>query len=194
MKEEEYIDAIIGIFKVEGIGLSMDAIADRIGITRKTLYNRFKSKDELMERCLDRLSSIFVKEIECLADESVDVVQGFRNGIMGMWKFFCNSSHIFTHDMITVYPSVASRQQDTGRLWLNSKIRINIERGQADGTYRKDIDPLLMSRYIGFSIFAFFHNELKRGETTDFDDYFKKVIDYNIHALLAQKTEQCHSE
>lgn len=186
MKEEKYLDAMIELFKAEGIELSMDAIADRIGVTRKTLYNRFKSKDELLERCLQRLTNDFVHDTDCLVDESVDVAQGFRDGILGMWKFFCNSSHVFTRDMLSFYPGIANSQHKSGKALSSIKIKANIERGQANGRYRKEIDADLMSKYIAFSIFAFFHNELMKGKDNDFEDYFNKVIDYNLHALLVK--------
>lgn len=185
MKEEKYLDAIIELFKVEGIELSMDTIADRIGVTRKTLYNRFISKDILLERCLERLAGDFMHSTNCLVDESVDVAQGFREGILGMWAFFCKASHVFTRDMMSFYPIMANNQHKNGKAKFAVRIKANIERGQACGRYRKEIDADMMSKYIAFSVFAFFHNELMQDKDYNFDDYFNKVIDYHLHALLA---------
>lgn len=187
MKEEKYLDAIIEIWKVEGVELSMDAIADKIGVTRKTLYNRFKSKDDLLDRCLQRLSSGLSKAVDYLVDESIDVVQGFEKGITGMWMLFNNASYEFTRDMLRLYPRVVDNQYRKGKALLANKIRSNIERGQSDGTYRSDIDADLMSRYISFSIFVFFHNELRQEKDLFMEASFNKIVDFNVHALLAVK-------
>ncbi len=187
MKEEKYLDAIIEIWKVEGVDLSMDAMADRIGVTRKTLYNRFKSKDELLDRCLQRLSSGLSDAVGYLVDESIDVVQGFVKGITGMWMLFNNASYEFTRDLLTLYPRVVNIQYKKDKALLANKIKANIERGQADGTYRSDVDPDLMSRYIAFSIFIFFHNELRQEKDLYLEASFNRIVDFNIHGLLAEK-------
>ncbi len=51
---ERIIDAANRLFYAEGIrAVSVDAIAEKAGLTKKTLYYHFKSKDDLIEAYLD---------------------------------------------------------------------------------------------------------------------------------------------
>lgn len=48
------IDAATKLFYAEGIGrVSMDAVAEKAGLTKRTLYYHFKSKDDLIAAYLD---------------------------------------------------------------------------------------------------------------------------------------------
>ncbi|MCQ2126923.1 MAG: TetR/AcrR family transcriptional regulator [Bacteroidaceae bacterium] len=184
MKEEKYLDAVIELIKTDGLGLSMDAIADGIGVTRKTLYNRFSSKDELMEKCMERLFQEFRGLTACLDDSSVPVEQGFRDGILGMWQFFRDASHVFTRDLMENYPGIANDRHNSGTELFEERLRGNILRGQEQGVYRTEIDAGLMARFVAYSIFSFFHKEVMKGGVCTYEEYFSQVIDFNLKALL----------
>ncbi|RWF69834.1 TetR/AcrR family transcriptional regulator, partial [Mesorhizobium sp.] len=48
------VDAAAKLFYAEGIGrVSVDAVAEKAGLTKRTLYYHFKSKDELITAYLD---------------------------------------------------------------------------------------------------------------------------------------------
>ena len=46
--KEKYTVQAFEIFKVKGLTLNMEEIAQNLGITKKTLYNNFSSKQELI--------------------------------------------------------------------------------------------------------------------------------------------------
>ncbi|TGV79729.1 TetR/AcrR family transcriptional regulator, partial [Mesorhizobium sp. M00.F.Ca.ET.149.01.1.1] len=48
------VDAATRLFYAEGIGrVSVDAVAEKAGLTKRTLYYHFKSKDDLIAAYLD---------------------------------------------------------------------------------------------------------------------------------------------
>jgi len=59
MNKDKYLSAIIPLLKEEGLGMSMEAVAQKIGVTKKTLYNRFSSKNQMIEDCLQLISCQF---------------------------------------------------------------------------------------------------------------------------------------
>ena len=46
-RKDKYVSKAIDILKQEGFLLSLDEMAARMGVTKKTLYNNFSSKEEL---------------------------------------------------------------------------------------------------------------------------------------------------
>ena len=48
-RKESYIARAIAVFKQDGLRLSLEEVAAKMNITKKTLYNHFASKDELMK-------------------------------------------------------------------------------------------------------------------------------------------------
>ena len=58
-RKKQYIGKAIEILKQEGFRLSLDEMATKMGITKKTLYNNFSSKDELLKECVQAISEDF---------------------------------------------------------------------------------------------------------------------------------------
>lgn len=187
MKKEKYLSAIIPILKEEGLGLPMETIAQRIGVTKKTLYNVFSSKDKMIEECLGLVSSRFRESLECMEDGGIPIAERFKMGVTTLRLYFKDMSHAFMRDLMVQYPQMASLDHSAGRSYFEEKIARNITCGQKEGVYRKDIDPALFSQYISFSIFSFFQKEVMMKNTYSADYYFKQVIDFNINALLEKQ-------
>ena len=54
MKEEQIIEAARDLFSTYGYKrVSMDEIAKRANVTKKTVYSYFKSKEELLKYCIN---------------------------------------------------------------------------------------------------------------------------------------------
>lgn len=183
MKKEKYLDRIIPLLKGEGLSLSMDSIADKIGVTRKTLYNNFSSKDELLKECCERLLEEFRQMTVCLTDTKVPVEKGFRDGVLGLYNFFRTASHVFTRDMMQLYPELAYGSHNSGSVLFEERLRENIMRGQKEGVYRKDIDTRWMAHYIAFAIFGFFQKYVMGGRICTPEEYFAQVTDFMLHGL-----------
>lgn len=188
MNKEKYLDRIIILLKSEGLSLSMDSIADEIGVTRKTLYNNFSSKDELLKQCSVRLLSEFREMTACLTDSGIPAETGFRNGVMGLFHFFQTASHVFTRDMMQLYPEVASDSHDSGSAMFQENLKQNLLRGQAEGIYRKDIDTEWMAHYIAFSIFAFFQKYVMGAHICTPEEYFNQVTEFMLRGLREDRS------
>ena len=184
MNKDHYLTAIITLLKEEGLGLSMEAIASKTGISRKTLYNRFSSKDQMIDDCLEHINRQFRESLSCMDDRSLPASTGFHLGVNTLRQYFKDMSHTFMRDLMEYYPQKASLDHSAGSSYFEEKIAGNIKTGQARGEYRLDIDPALFAKYIAFSIFAFFKKEVMQGNICSADHYFEQVINFNINALL----------
>ena len=76
-RREELIDAAMKVFQKNGFhGTSLDKVLQEGGISRMTMYNHFKSKDELIVAALRRSDEIFrndmMKFVERRADDPIE--------------------------------------------------------------------------------------------------------------------------
>lgn len=184
MKKENYLHAIIPLLKEEGLSLSMETIATRIGVTKKTLYNRFVSKDRMIEDCLELIDQQFRDSFAVMDDESIPVEKRFEIAVSTLRQYFKDMSHAFLRDLMDFYPQKASLDHSAGSVYFEEKIALNITRGQQAGVYRPDIDASLFAKYIAFSIFSFFQKKVMMEHIYSADYYFEQVINFNINALL----------
>lgn len=184
MKKDKYVSSIIPLLKEEGLGLSMEAVAEKIGVTKKTLYNRFESKNKMIEDCIVQISEQFRESLECMDDESIPVEERFVIGVNTLRQYFKDMSHAFMRDLMKYYPQQAMLDHASGSSYFEEKIAANIAAGKREGAYRPDIDEGLFAKYISFSIFSFFQKEVMMANTYSADFYFTQVIDFNVNALL----------
>ena len=183
MNTEKYLEKIILFFKEEGLSMSMDEIAKGIGAAKKTLYNKFESKEDLISKCLVKVTDDFCKNLQCIDNPSEDVRQCFRNGIEALRTFFREMSPLFLKDMMNYYPKLINNEHQLGSSYFIEQLKGNIERGKKEGIYRKDIDQDLIADYISFSIFAYFRKSVMMGSKYSADHYFSQVIEFCLNAL-----------
>lgn len=184
MTKDKYLSAIIPLLKEEGLGMSMETVAQKIGVTKKTLYNRFSSKDQMIEDSLEMIYRQFNEDLACMDDESIPIDKRFEMGVTTLRLYFKDMSHAFMRDLMKLYPQKASLNHSAGLSYFEEKIAGNIEAGKRSGVYRSDIDSSLFAKYISFSIFSFFQKEVMLGNSYSASYYFEQVIKFNINALL----------
>lgn len=72
-RREHLIDTAIALFSENGFhGTGIDTILEVAGVSKKTLYRHFRSKDELILACLRKYDGLFrnnfMRQVEALAD------------------------------------------------------------------------------------------------------------------------------
>jgi len=183
MKKDKYLDKAITLFKKEGVSMPIEVIAEKMGVSKKTLYNNFESKDGLIEQCMESVLNDLVEKMECFTDENIAPEECFIAGINVLRLFFKESSPFFLKDMLTLYPNLTSNEHTTGYELFVEKLQSHIARGQKKAVYRNDIDSNLMARYISYSIFGYYKNYVMTEGQYTTDHYFNQVINYNLKAL-----------
>ena len=76
-KREQLLKAAVTLFSRKGFhGVGIDAISEKAGVTKKTLYHHFKSKEELILATLryydERFRNDFMKSVETRETDPVD--------------------------------------------------------------------------------------------------------------------------
>lgn len=167
MKKERYLAEIIPLIKSEGLRMSMETIAQKIGVTKKTLYNQFISKDRLIDECLEMTALQYRKALEVMDDVSLPVRERLHQGIAAMRTHFSDFSRVLMQDLVDLYPGKARDGQSRSYHYIERKFIENIKTGIREGVYRDDIDAELVSRYITFSSFYYLEKRIfTEGECT----------------------------
>jgi AcrR family transcriptional regulator len=83
---EHILETAYQLFYERGFGrISMDAVAERAGVTKRTIYNHFVSKDALLGEILKRQSALAVERIRSWATQqegtAADLVDRIFDGL-----------------------------------------------------------------------------------------------------------------
>ena len=149
------------LFNRYGIrSVSMDDIAAQLGVSKKTLYQYYTDKDELVNAVFDGVLS--TNKTQC-----VDCTKKGENAIHEVFLSFdiveemlktMNPSVLF--DMQKYHPSAYKKFDDFRNGFLYRIIKANLERGIREELYREEIDTDILSRYRLYSVLLSFNPEV----------------------------------
>lgn len=151
----DLLESIAELFHKYGLrSTSMDDICTHLKISKKTLYQYFNSKDDLVEQLALHRENILrveneVKEMQKLDSVEFLLVMG-ENIIQHM-----NSQHQTNlFDLKKYHPEVYQRISHRHQVFFYEQLTQVLERGIRDGYFRKDIDKqvqiYLFAKQIGF--------------------------------------------
>lgn len=136
------------LFMQYGIrSVSMDDIANSLGMSKKTLYQYFADKDELVEGVVDgHISEIEGDCINCRRD-ATDAIHEIFITMERIMEEFSNMNPMLLYDLEKFHFKAFRRFKDHKDKFLLQVIRDNIEWGIKDELYRSDINVDVLSRY-----------------------------------------------
>jgi TetR/AcrR family transcriptional regulator, cholesterol catabolism regulator len=158
---ERIIEGAAELFRTYGIkSVTMDSIAGHLGMSKRTIYEIFADKDELLIGVLNSMT-IRQKEIvkKVLAESGNAIIAIFKLLEINM-DHFQNMSPAFQADMKRFHQDVLMNRSDKCEMPDYRNNKEVIESGMKQKMFRKDINPDLVNRCLHYMFMAIMNNEL----------------------------------
>jgi AcrR family transcriptional regulator len=127
--------------------VSMDDIANNLGMSKKTLYQYFADKDELVEAVVDgHINEVEGDCINCRRDAQ-DAIHEIFLTMEHIMEEFKNMNPMLVYDLEKFHYKAYQRFKDYKDKFLLQIIRNNIEWGIKDELYRADLNIDVLSKY-----------------------------------------------
>ena len=174
--------------------VTMDDISRDLGISKKTIYQYFKDKKELVNRITsqhlqveeERFAST-VKESQNSVHELMLVSQCLRESMKDMKMSMLNELHKF-------YPDAWIKYEDFKQGVLRDSIVRVIERGQEEGYFRKEVDPFLIATMRIEQVQSFIMMNLFPKEKYTLYKVQLQLFDHFIHGLFTEDGHKLFKE
>ncbi|MBL0356206.1 MAG: TetR/AcrR family transcriptional regulator [Chitinophagaceae bacterium] len=120
--------------------VSMDDIAGALGMSKKTIYQYFTDKDELVEAIIKDVISD--NRNNCLKDrdKAKDAIHEVYLAIEMMQEMFADMNPSIINDMEKFHPKAYAVFHEHKYNFLHKVLKDNITRGIQEDVYRQDID------------------------------------------------------
>lgn len=128
--------------------ITMNDIAKECGISKRTLYENFKDKDELLSLCLKTMNAYTQRERHMMQENSTDVVNYFMQTVNRLGERASQINPNFYRELNKFYPKIAKDQIEYTENTIFPEITHLIERGIAEGVFRQDIKIDLVARLL----------------------------------------------
>jgi len=146
--QERILDTAFSLFCQFGTrSITMDDIAQRMGVSKKTLYAHFADKDELVVHAISRYLTTL--DAECIAnqDKAANAIDELFLVMKMLDQSFRNMNPIILFDLQKFHAKAFQVFQDYKNNNLKKTVRQNLERGVREGLYRSDFDIDIMTQY-----------------------------------------------
>lgn len=139
--EEKLIQLSRSLFSKYGIkSISMDEISREAGISKKTLYQFFTSKEELVDKLITQYITEHLALLEECNNNSGNAVEIISKRVKGPYSLLTEFSPTFYFDLRKYFPMSWKRVVEHFRSDVQKAIRVNIEKGMEEGLYRNDLN------------------------------------------------------
>lgn len=199
MEETDYKEKLLKgadeLFMKYGLrSVSMDDIARHLGVSKKTIYQHFADKDEVVVSVAKSLMAKQKEQFELIANSS-------KNAVEEMVKIsFC-----LKEDMKNINPSVLFDMQKYHQAawneWLNFKqkyIRQNIirslKKGIAEGYFRDDINLNILAVMRLEQVQMAFDNSIFPRDQFNIPEVQAQLFDHFIYGVFTEKGKKLYEK
>lgn len=167
--------------------VTMDMISEHLGVSKRTIYENFTDKDELLKLCID----LAINEQRLINEE---IINNSENLIEATFKYIKHSINIFNSinpafffDIEKYYPDVWDRKiKENDSLNLNRAIEL-LNKGIREEIFRKDIDVEIVAKLILEQFKMLSNNELFPPETYSRVKVFENIVVNFIRGIATNK-------
>lgn len=178
--------------------VSMDDIANNLGMSKKTLYQYYADKDELVEAVVN--THINEVEGDCMTcrKEAKDAIHEIFLTMEHIMAEFSNMNPMLLYDLEKFHFKAYNRFKDYKDKFLLQIIRNNIEWGIKDELYREDLNIDVLSKYriesimIPFNVAVFPPGKYNLGKTSEImiENFTYGLATIKGHKLIQKYNEQ----
>jgi AcrR family transcriptional regulator len=128
--------------------LTMDDLAKDLGMSKKTLYVSFRSKEEIVRAALDEFASEIRADADrSLADRSLGFSEKLRGFALGLMERLAQVTPEVLRDLEQHAPPLHRHVEQLRRKNIPYIFGRFIEEGQIAGKVREDINPAFAAEY-----------------------------------------------
>ena len=174
--QEKILKTSLELFFKYGIKhVTMDDIAKELGMSKKTIYQFYKEKDDLVNQLCD--TEILLQEniFNNLSETAKDPIHEIMLISVKMREMIQNINPVFFLDLQKFYPQSFKRFQRFKEECTGVSILKNLKKGIEMGVYRPDIDAEFVTKY-----------RLAQIDMLMFGNYFsfEKISFFRSHELI----------
>jgi AcrR family transcriptional regulator len=191
-QSDEYDARIISgaaeLFRIYGIrAVTMDTIAQHLAISKRTIYERFHDKDELLFAVLSSMIAKQKEKIESIMNSSPNVIAAFFTLVRTGRDHAAAMNPLIGSDLRKYHSSVLKRLRESCRNPDYEGAGKMLSRGMEEDLIRKDINTDIVSRcFTGLGTLAADENIFPHEKFLQNDLIKNTVINY-LRGICTEK-------
>jgi len=145
---DELISRISNLFIKYGIkNIVMDDIARELGISKKTLYDYFENKTDILIKVVQHVLDSEFTELDKLIYQKTNAIDQLQIIATYTINTLLKVNPIIPYQLQKYYPQVSSKLISQRREYIQTLIKQNFSLGIKQGVYRENFDAEILAVY-----------------------------------------------
>lgn len=179
------------LFNKYGIrSVSMDDIAAQLGMSKKTLYQYFADKEEMVDACFSGVMN--QSRHQCMADQQLaeNPIHEFFLAFDMIKEMFAEMNPSVLYDLQKYHPAAFKKFHEFKYNFLYNVITSNLQRGIKEELYRADIDVDVIARLRIESVMLPFNADVFPNNRTHLIHIEQQLFEHFLFGLVTTKGQK----
>lgn len=188
VRAKQITPRVYALYQLYGIkSVTMDDVARHLGISKKTLYEFFADKEDLVRQVLiwdyDRKLDFFLK----IEERNLNAVEELFEVYRMIKEMVRDYNPSVEYDIRKYYPSLFAQLRDVKRKRMYELSMKNINKGKKEGLYRSDLNASILARLHVFRVEHLLESELFTVEELTSIKVFHEIFVYHLNGILSNE-------
>ncbi len=186
--KERILTKAADLFMRYGIrSITMDEIANQLGISKKTIYQFFTDKDDMVSAVIEQ--EVKKNEIECaqFRDDAADAIHEVFLALEDLDEMLKYTNPLMLYDLEKHHPRAFQKIKEYKYRFLYQSLLDNLQRGIQEGIYRSDFQKDVVAKNRIESAFLVFNPDLFPPTRYKMSDVSYELALFFLHGVVTDK-------
>lgn len=174
--------------------ISMDDIARHLGVSKKTLYQHFADKDELVLMVSRGHLERNIIQFDGIRDEAKNPIEELAKISVCMKQNMETLNPTLLYDLQKFHPKAWSEWINFKGKYLRESIVRNLNQGIADGYIRPDVNPEIMAATRIELVQLAFNNDIFPPSRFRLAEVQEQIFDHFVFGLVTEKGKKLYQK
>jgi AcrR family transcriptional regulator len=167
--------------------VTMDDIANEMGISKKTIYQHFSNKNKLVEEVTFSLFTVICDDIDHVCENSKNPIEELYDIKMLVMNHLKNEKASPQHQLKKYYPSIYEQLKLKQFDMMYESVKDSLIKGVETHLFRAYIDVDFISRMYFNGMTGIKDNIIFPRQTFTMDYLMESYLEYHLRAIVTEK-------
>src|ERR1035438_2057262 len=182
------VEKVRKLYQQYGIkSVTMDDVARHLCISKKTLYEYFQDKEDLVRSVVlldhERMDRFFGE----ISKRNLNAVEELLEVYKLIHNMFRDYNPSMEYDIRKYYPDLYNNIRKIRRKRMFETVYHNLQKGKTEGLYRKELNSKIIAKLHVLRIENMTENDFFSVEEITSFKFFHEIFFYHVHGILNQQ-------
>ncbi|NER18972.1 TetR/AcrR family transcriptional regulator [Spongiivirga citrea] len=167
--------------------VTMDDLAEEMGISKKTIYTHYENKTKLVEASTFHLFDKICTGIDAICESTPNPIEELYHIKRFVMLHLKNEKSSPQYQLKKYYPKIYTNLSWKQFEVMHESVSENLQRGMDQGIFRKDLDVDFVSRMYFNGMSGIKDDQLFPKEKYAADNLMESYLEYHLRAIVTEK-------